>query len=72
MHRLDLGLYSHTQVHGALKNDAAFMGSMFGGDTLYELRVALQLAELEREGVSYNLCTTCTALTGLNISVMKG
>ncbi|XP_076463601.1 arginine-hydroxylase NDUFAF5, mitochondrial-like [Babylonia areolata] len=38
------------QVHAALKNDAVFMGSMFGGDTLFELRVALQLAELEREG----------------------
>ncbi|KAK7468204.1 hypothetical protein BaRGS_00036565 [Batillaria attramentaria] len=38
------------QVQMALKNDAAFIGSMFGGDTLYQLRVALQLAELEREG----------------------
>ena len=28
------------------------MGAIFGGDTLYELRVSLQLAEMEREGVS--------------------
>ncbi|XP_025106111.1 arginine-hydroxylase NDUFAF5, mitochondrial-like [Pomacea canaliculata] len=38
------------QIYDALKNDAVFLGSMFGGDTLYQLRVALQLAELEREG----------------------
>lgn len=44
------------QIYDALKNDAVFLGSMFGGDTLYQLRVALQLAELEREGVSLN-CT---------------
>lgn len=43
-------LYS-VQVHNCLKNDGCFMGSMFGGDTLYELRVSLQLAETEREGV---------------------
>ena len=40
------------QVHNSLKNDGAFLGGMFGGDTLYELRVSLQLAEMEREGVS--------------------
>lgn len=28
-----------------------FLGAMFASDTLYELRVALQLAETEREGV---------------------
>ncbi|KAK7103785.1 arginine-hydroxylase NDUFAF5, mitochondrial-like [Littorina saxatilis] len=38
------------QIQRALRNDAPLIGSMFGGDTLYELRVALQLAELEREG----------------------
>ncbi|KAK6183013.1 hypothetical protein SNE40_010569 [Patella caerulea] len=38
------------QVHNCLKNDGAFIGSMFGGETLYELRVSLQLAEQEREG----------------------
>lgn len=33
-----------------LKPDCAFLGAMFAGDTLFELRVALQLAELERKG----------------------
>jgi len=33
-----------------LKPDGVFIGGMFGGDTLVELRVALQLAETEREG----------------------
>lgn len=28
-----------------------FLGAMFASDTLYELRVSLQLAENEREGV---------------------
>ena len=27
-----------------------FIGAVFGGDTLYELRCSLQLAETEREG----------------------
>ena len=35
-----------------LKDDGAFIGAIFGGETLYELRGALQLAETEREGVS--------------------
>lgn len=38
------------QVFNALKKDGVFLGCLFGGDTLFELRVALQLAELEREG----------------------
>ncbi|XP_071490755.1 arginine-hydroxylase NDUFAF5, mitochondrial-like, partial [Diadema antillarum] len=38
------------QVHTALKKDGAFIASMLGGDTLFELRCSLQLAELEREG----------------------
>ncbi|GFR67906.1 arginine-hydroxylase NDUFAF5, mitochondrial [Elysia marginata] len=38
------------QIRHILKNDCALVGSMFGGDTLYQLRVALQLAEIEREG----------------------
>ncbi|RWS24671.1 NADH dehydrogenase [ubiquinone] 1 alpha subcomplex assembly factor 5-like protein [Leptotrombidium deliense] len=33
-----------------LKNDGAFLGSIFGGQTLFELRSSLQLAETEREG----------------------
>ena len=40
------------QIQRALRNDGCFLGCMFGGDTLFELRVSLQLAELEREGVS--------------------
>ncbi|XP_044736485.1 arginine-hydroxylase NDUFAF5, mitochondrial, partial [Chrysoperla carnea] len=34
----------------ALKNDGVFMAAVFGGDTLFELRSSLQLAELERKG----------------------
>ncbi|KAJ7639279.1 S-adenosyl-L-methionine-dependent methyltransferase [Roridomyces roridus] len=38
------------QIREALKPDGLFLGAMFGGDTLFELRTALQLAEQEREG----------------------
>ncbi|KAK7696151.1 hypothetical protein QCA50_000802 [Cerrena zonata] len=38
------------QVKEALQPDGVFMGALFGGDTLFELRTSLQLAELEREG----------------------
>ncbi|CAG5132522.1 unnamed protein product, partial [Candidula unifasciata] len=38
------------QILQALKNDGVLIGNMFGGDTLHELRVSLQLAEIEREG----------------------
>ncbi|CAH1262816.1 arginine-hydroxylase NDUFAF5, mitochondrial-like [Branchiostoma lanceolatum] len=38
------------QVWSALKPDGCFIGVMFGGDTLFELRCSLQLAETEREG----------------------
>ncbi|NXB84978.1 NDUF5 hydroxylase, partial [Vidua chalybeata] len=38
------------QIHQVLKPNGVFIGAMFGGDTLYELRCSLQLAELEREG----------------------
>ncbi|XP_057358697.1 arginine-hydroxylase NDUFAF5, mitochondrial isoform X1 [Manis pentadactyla] len=38
------------QIHYVLKPDGVFIGAMFGGDTLYELRCSLQLAEIEREG----------------------
>jgi NADH dehydrogenase [ubiquinone] 1 alpha subcomplex assembly factor 5 len=33
-----------------LKPDAPFIAAMFGGDTLYELRGSLQLADMERRG----------------------
>ncbi|KAI1084032.1 S-adenosyl-L-methionine-dependent methyltransferase [Whalleya microplaca] len=38
------------QINNVLKPDCAFMGAMFGGDTLFELRTSLQLAEQERRG----------------------
>ena len=39
-----------TQIRNALKPDGLFLGAMFGGETLFELRCALQLAEMERLG----------------------
>ncbi|KAI0284263.1 S-adenosyl-L-methionine-dependent methyltransferase [Russula aff. rugulosa BPL654] len=38
------------QIKEALKPDGVFMGAILGGDTLFELRTSLQLAEVEREG----------------------
>uniref|UniRef100_H3BAF0 Arginine-hydroxylase NDUFAF5, mitochondrial n=1 Tax=Latimeria chalumnae TaxID=7897 RepID=H3BAF0_LATCH len=38
------------QIYHVLKPDGVFIGAMIGGETLYELRCSLQLAELEREG----------------------
>ncbi|KXN89455.1 NADH dehydrogenase [ubiquinone] 1 alpha subcomplex assembly factor 5 [Leucoagaricus sp. SymC.cos] len=38
------------QIKETLQPDGLFLGAMFGGDTLFELRTALQLAEVEREG----------------------
>ncbi|KAF8646391.1 hypothetical protein AX16_007257 [Volvariella volvacea WC 439] len=38
------------QIKEALRPDGLFLGAMFGGDTLFELRTSLQLAEMEREG----------------------
>lgn len=38
------------QINNILKPDCAFIGAMFGGDTLFELRTSLQLAEQERRG----------------------
>jgi len=39
-----------SQINNILKKDCAFMGAMLGGDTLFELRTSLQLAEQERLG----------------------
>ena len=39
-----------TQINNVLKPDAPFVAAMSGGDTLYELRGSLQLAEQERLG----------------------
>ncbi|KAL0580521.1 hypothetical protein V5O48_001508 [Marasmius crinis-equi] len=38
------------QVKEALKPDGLFLGAMLGGETLFELRTSLQLAEVDREG----------------------
>ncbi|TFY56434.1 hypothetical protein EVJ58_g7647 [Rhodofomes roseus] len=38
------------QIKETLQPDGVFLGALFGGDTLFELRTALQLAEMEREG----------------------
>ncbi|XP_029162282.1 arginine-hydroxylase NDUFAF5, mitochondrial [Nylanderia fulva] len=38
------------RINSSLKNDGVFLAAVFGGDTLYELRSSLQLAELERNG----------------------
>jgi NADH dehydrogenase [ubiquinone] 1 alpha subcomplex assembly factor 5 len=39
-----------TQINRALKPDAPFIAAMSGGDSLFELRGSLQLAEQERLG----------------------
>ncbi|PHH88362.1 hypothetical protein CDD83_7634 [Cordyceps sp. RAO-2017] len=38
------------QVNNVLKPDCPFIGAMLGGDTLFELRTSLQLAEQEKRG----------------------
>jgi len=38
------------QVNTILKPDSPFIAAMFGGDTLFELRSSLQLADQERRG----------------------
>lgn len=38
------------QVNNILKPDSPFLGVMMGGDSLFELRTSLQLAELDRRG----------------------
>ncbi len=39
------------QIMRSLRKDGVFIGALFGGETLYELRGSLQLGETEREGV---------------------
>lgn len=39
-----------SQINNVLKPDCAFIGAMLGGDSLFELRTSLQLADLERKG----------------------
>ncbi|EED19963.1 conserved hypothetical protein [Talaromyces stipitatus ATCC 10500] len=38
------------QINNILKPDSPFIAAMFGGDTLFELRSSLQLANMERRG----------------------
>ena len=38
------------QIQRALKPDGVFIGAICGGDTLFELRTSIQMAEQEREG----------------------
>ncbi|KAJ2854881.1 hypothetical protein J3B02_002457 [Coemansia erecta] len=38
------------QIRKALVSDGVFIGAMFGGDSLFELRTSLQLADIERDG----------------------
>ena len=38
------------QVNNILKPDAPFIAAIFGGDSLFELRTSLQLADLDRRG----------------------
>uniref|UniRef100_UPI00398F2ED3 arginine-hydroxylase NDUFAF5, mitochondrial n=1 Tax=Pristiophorus japonicus TaxID=55135 RepID=UPI00398F2ED3 len=53
------------QIHYSLKPDGVFIGAMLGGETLYELRCSLQLAELEREGGFAPHVSPFTAVTDL-------
>ena len=39
-----------SSINNILKPDAPFIAAMFGGDSLFELRTSLQLADLERLG----------------------
>lgn len=50
MHWINDLLSVLAQINNVLKPDCAFIGAMFGGDTLFELRTSLQLAEQERRG----------------------
>lgn len=53
------------QIQRVLKPDGVFIGAMVGGETLYELRCSLQLAETEREGGFSPHISPYTAITDL-------
>nr|XP_033795691.1 arginine-hydroxylase NDUFAF5, mitochondrial isoform X1 [Geotrypetes seraphini] len=53
------------QIYHILKPDGVFIGAMLGGETLYELRCSLQLAEQEREGGFSPHVSPFTAVTDL-------
>ena len=44
------------QIQRSLKPDGVFIASMFGGDTLFELRTSMQVAESERKEVFHLEC----------------
>ncbi|CCX17404.1 S-adenosyl-L-methionine-dependent methyltransferase [Pyronema domesticum] len=50
MHWINDLPHSLSSCQRILKPDAPFLAAMFGGDTLFELRTSLQLAEMERCG----------------------
>ncbi|XP_007578557.1 arginine-hydroxylase NDUFAF5, mitochondrial [Poecilia formosa] len=54
-----------SEIHRVLKPDGVFIGAMAGGDTLYELRCSLQLAQSEREGGFSPHVSPYTAVTDL-------
>ncbi|XP_043968984.1 arginine-hydroxylase NDUFAF5, mitochondrial isoform X2 [Gambusia affinis] len=54
-----------SEIHRVLKPDGVFVGAMAGGDTLYELRCSLQLAQTEREGGFSPHVSPYTAVTDL-------
>uniref|UniRef100_A0A3B3QUP7 NADH:ubiquinone oxidoreductase complex assembly factor 5 n=1 Tax=Paramormyrops kingsleyae TaxID=1676925 RepID=A0A3B3QUP7_9TELE len=54
-----------TLIFHVLKPDGVFIGAMVGGETLYELRCSLQLAEIEREGGFSPHVSPYTAVTDL-------
>ncbi|XP_056021005.1 arginine-hydroxylase NDUFAF5, mitochondrial-like isoform X4 [Ostrea edulis] len=58
-------------IQKALKPDCPFIGSMFGGDTLFELRVSLQLAEQELQGDIDEIKTTYDDILSLMMD-LKG
>ncbi|MEQ2210644.1 NADH dehydrogenase [ubiquinone] 1 alpha subcomplex assembly factor 5, partial [Xenoophorus captivus] len=57
--------FTALSIHQVLKPDGVFIGAMVGGETLYELRCSLQLAEMEREGGFSPHVSPYTAVTDL-------
>lgn len=64
-------LFFRLQILTMLKNDGVLIGSIFGGDTLYQLRVSLQLAELEREGVSHLKGASCRSFRDFSLNFQQ-
>uniref|UniRef100_A0A672LSV7 Arginine-hydroxylase NDUFAF5, mitochondrial n=1 Tax=Sinocyclocheilus grahami TaxID=75366 RepID=A0A672LSV7_SINGR len=62
---LVLSSMRYRTIYQVLKPDGVFIGAMVGGETLYELRCSLQLAELEREGGFAPHISPYTAVTDL-------